>query len=126
MKVERLFYKCNVCGNIVGLIQNGGGELVCCGQPMQKLEANTTDAANEKHVPVIERSGNNVKVQVGSIEHPMLNEHYIQWIMVAQDGCTQRVELKSGQKPVAEFTVGDGPVSVYEYCNLHSLWTADA
>lgn len=126
MKYERNFYKCNVCGNIVGLIHNGGGPLNCCGQAMEKLEPNTSDGAGEKHVPAVTRSGNTLKVQIGSVEHPMLDEHFIQWIMVAQEDSTHRVALKPGQKPTAEFTINDGPASVYEYCNLHGLWVADA
>lgn len=126
MKVERKFFKCEICGNMVGLIQNGGGELVCCGQPMKLLEPNTVDAANEKHVPFVKREGNKLHVQVGEVEHPMLDEHYIQWIMVAQDDRTQRAYLKPGSKPVADFDVHDGAVTVYEYCNLHGLWSADA
>lgn len=125
MKYERNFYKCNVCGNIVGLINNGGGTLSCCGQTMEKLVPNTSDGAGEKHVPAIERAGNTVKVQIGEVEHPMVDEHFIQWILLAQEDKTQRVALKPGIKPVAEFIVNDGPVTVYEYCNLHGLWAAE-
>src|SRR5690554_5555818 len=97
----REFYRCSICGNIVELIENGGGELVCCGQPMDLLEANTTDAATEKHVPVLSKEGNTLKVAVGSVDHPMVEEHYIQWICVVQDNRTQRADLKPGDAPKA-------------------------
>lgn len=120
------FYRCNVCGNIVGLIHEGGGELVCCGKPMALLTANTTDAATEKHVPVFSLDENNLTVTVGDVEHPMLEEHYIQWIMVTQDGHTQRQELAPNEKPQAKFIIdGSKPFAVYEYCNLHGLWKAE-
>jgi superoxide reductase len=94
---------------------------------MQLLAANSTDAAAEKHVPVIERSGDTVTVSVGSVPHPMLDEHFIQWILVAQDGFTQRAALKPGAEPKATFKVAAGaPVTAYEYCNLHGLWVAEA
>ncbi len=126
MHNQRDFYRCDICGNIVAMIEDGGGELVCCGEPMKLLKANTTDAATEKHVPVCKRDGNKLNVVVGSVPHPMTEEHYIQWIAIAQDSLTQHVALKPGQEPAAEFTVGDGPITVYEYCNLHGLWKAEA
>ncbi len=119
------FYRCSICGNIVGMIEDGGGELVCCGQPMDLLKANTTDAATEKHVPVLTRDGNVLTVKVGSVDHPMAEEHYIQWICVVQGNRTQRAALKPGEAPMAEFVIGDGPVVAYEYCNLHGLWKAE-
>lgn len=125
MQFERKFYRCDICGNLVGLIEDGGGELVCCGEPMRLLTANTTDAATEKHVPELKREGNKLFVQVGSVPHPMIEAHYIQWICVAQAGRTQRVQLKPGQEPAAEFILQDGPAVVYEYCNLHGLWQAE-
>lgn len=119
-------YRCSVCGNIVGLINEGGGELVCCGQPMELLKANTSDGATEKHVPVIELDGDCLTVKVGSTAHPMTPEHYIQWIIAAQDGHTQRIELTPDDEPTAKFTVdGSKPFTVYEYCNLHGLWKAE-
>ncbi|MBP8989146.1 MAG: desulfoferrodoxin [Clostridia bacterium] len=125
MELQRKFYRCEICGNLVGLIQDGGGELVCCGKPMTLLVANTTDAATEKHVPVCTREGNKLHVVVGSVPHPMIEAHYIQWICVAQAGKTQRTVLKPGQAPEADFLIEDGPAVVYEYCNLHGLWKAD-
>ena len=125
MANERKFFRCNVCGNLVGLILEGGGELVCCGQPMELLVANTVDAAKEKHVPAASRKGAKLAVQVGSVPHPMVPEHYIMWIAVAQGDRLQIASLKPGEAPAAEFEIGDGPAVVYEYCNLHSLWKAE-
>ena len=118
------FYRCEVCGNIVELLHNGGGELVCCGQPMKELVANTTDAATEKHVPFVKVEGNKVLVQVGETIHPMLPEHYITWIIVQTDTRVLRANLTPGNKPKAEFVLNEGEkaVAVYEYCNLHGLW----
>ncbi|MFC1682487.1 desulfoferrodoxin [Nanoarchaeota archaeon] len=109
-------YKCEICGNIVEVVHAGGGELVCCGQQMVLQKENTVDASLEKHVPVIE--GN--KVKVGSVEHPMTEEHYIEWIE-ASDGKTRaKVFLKPEDKPEAEFCFE--PVSARAYCNLHGVW----
>jgi superoxide reductase len=122
------FYRCNHCGNIFGVIKDAGVTPVCCGEPMEELVANTTDAAQEKHVPVIERDGVTVTVKVGSVPHPMLEEHFIQWIVINQGDLTQRKALKPGDAPEATFTVSDATakVTAYEYCNLHGLWTAEA
>lgn len=125
MQSTRDFYRCSICGNLVGMINNGGGELVCCGQPMILLKANSTDAATEKHVPVATRTGSNLHVAVGSVAHPMTEAHYIQWICIAQGNRTQRVSLEPGQEPEADFVIGDGPLIIYEYCNLHGLWKAE-
>ena len=125
MSAAKEFYRCSICGNLVGVINHGGGELVCCGQPMNLLQANTSDGAVEKHVPVGTRSGNQLHVAVGSVAHPMTEAHYIQWICVAQGNKTQRVALQPGQAPAADFVIEDGPVTIYEYCNLHGLWKAE-
>ena len=118
------FYRCEKCGNMVALIKNGGGTLTCCGQAMTKLEANSTDAAQEKHVPVITREDGKIKVVVGSVPHPMLPEHHIEWIALATDEKVEIVYLQPGAEPKEEFTdVASG--TVYEYCNLHGLWKAD-
>ena len=110
-------YKCEVCGNIVEVVHASSGQLVCCGQPMKLQEENTTDAATEKHVPVIEGK----KVKIGSVEHPMQEVHYIEWIeATSADGQIVKVFLKPGDKPEAEFPFE--PVSAREYCNLHGLW----
>lgn len=116
-------YKCNVCGNIIELIYNGGGPLVCCGQPMELLKEKNTDEGLEKHVPVIERTATGVKVKVGSIPHPMEDAHYIQWIEILADGIAYRKFLKPRDKPEAEFCIKAQNISAREYCNLHGLWT---
>ncbi len=125
MSNQRKFLKCNRCGNMVGVIEDSGMQIICCGQPMTELAANTTDAAQEKHVPVAVREGSVLKVNVGSVNHPMLEEHHISWIAVAQDGKTQRKALEKTGSPSAEFCVEDGPATVYAYCNLHGLWSAE-
>ncbi|MFZ5596320.1 MAG: desulfoferrodoxin [Bacillota bacterium] len=118
-------YKCGVCGNIVEVIHAGKGELVCCNRPMTLLVENTVDAAREKHVPVIEKSGDRVKVTVGSVAHPMEEKHYIEWVELIVDGKSYRKFLKPGETPVAEFCVPDGKViEAREYCNLHGAWKA--
>ena len=122
MKEKAIFYRCELCGNIVGLIKDGGGELVCCGKPMVKLEPNTVDAAQEKHVPVYEKKGDILSVQVGSVEHPMTAEHYIEWIAVETPDMMQRHVLAPGEKPRAEFHVNSDEIEVFAYCNLHGLW----
>jgi superoxide reductase len=119
-----IFYRCEICGNIVALIKNGGGELVCCGQPMTKLEPNTTDGAREKHVPVISKGDGKIKVAVGAVLHPMLQEHHIEWIAVDNGERMDIVHLKPGMEPIAEF--GNAIIgAAYAYCNLHGLWTAE-
>ncbi|MDR2611113.1 MAG: desulfoferrodoxin [Clostridiales Family XIII bacterium] len=122
------FYRCNHCGNIFEVVKDAGVTPLCCGEPMEKLAANTTDAAVEKHVPVIEKDGDTVTVKVGSVPHPMLEEHYIQWVVIAQNGLIQRAALKPGGAPEATFKIADAdaPVTAYEYCNLHGLWAAEA
>ncbi len=117
-------YKCNVCGNIVEMLHTGAGELVCCGEPMQLKTENTEDAAEEKHVPVIEKTDNGVKVSVGSTLHPMEEEHYIEWIEIIADGKVYRQNLKPGDQPIAEFTVQADNIVAREYCNLHGMWKA--
>lgn len=118
-------YKCPVCGNIVEVLHADAGILVCCGQDMNLLTENTVDAAAEKHVPVIEVAGNTVKVQVGSVAHPMLDEHYIEWIELVADGKSYTQFLKPGEAPAATFEVaGATNLSVREYCNLHGHWSA--
>ncbi len=112
-------YKCEVCGNIVEVLHKGEGTLVCCDQPMKLQDENTQDAALEKHVPVIE--GN--KVKIGSIEHPMEEAHYIEWIEASDDKQTSKIFLKPGQAPEAEFSFT--PISARAYCNLHGLWKSE-
>jgi len=115
-------YKCNVCGNIVEVLHGGAGELVCCGKPMENLEAKTADAATEKHVPVIERVEGGIKVKVGSVPHPMEEKHCIEWIEIIADGKAYRQFLGPGVEPEAVFNVEAGSVTAREYCNVHGLW----
>ncbi|MEG0919442.1 MAG: desulfoferrodoxin family protein [Bacilli bacterium] len=117
------FLRCEHCGNIVGMIHDSGVPVVCCGEPMKELVANTTDAATEKHVPVVSVDGNKIVAKVGDVEHPMLEEHFIQWIYLETENGGQRKALKPGMVPEATFVLeNDKPVAVYEYCNLHGLW----
>ncbi len=117
-------YKCEVCGNIVEVVHEGAGVLVCCGKPMVRLVENTTDAAVEKHIPVIEKSEDGYFVKVGTVEHPMEETHYIEWIELIADGRAYRAFLKPGDKPEAFFKVQAEEITVREYCNLHGLWKA--
>ena len=117
------FYRCAKCGNIVVKYVDGGGELVCCGEPMAIIDPNTTDAAQEKHVPAVTVDGDKSIVNVGSVDHPMEEKHFIQWIyVVTEDGVIARC-LNPGDAPRAEIVLGgQKPIEVYEYCNLHGLW----
>ncbi len=120
-------YTCPICGNRVEIIHQGAGELVCCGQPMQKVVAGTSDGAAEKHVPVIEKIDGGYRVKIGSVEHPSTEAHYIEWIelICLPCGTVQRHYLKPGDKPEAVFTTGAERVQAREYCNLHGLWQAE-
>lgn len=123
MKKEPKFFKCKHCGNIITLIHESGAPLVCCGEPIAELFANTTEAATEKHLPVVTVEGNTVTVAVGSVDHPMLLEHFIQWVYLETDKGLQVKYLEPGEKPQAIFELKDEkPVAAYEYCNLHGLW----
>jgi len=124
MSNERKFYKCSRCGNIIGYLKKTEADVMCCGEKMQEMEPNTADAAVEKHVPVAKREGGILTVTVGSVSHPMTDEHHIAWIIAADGDRTQRVALASYQPPTAEFFVSDSLVTVYAYCNLHGLWEA--
>jgi superoxide reductase len=116
-------YKCPICGNIVEVLHGAAGILTCCGQGMALMTENTTDAATEKHVPVVTVSGSTVHVQVGSVPHPMQDEHYIEWIELIADGISYTRLLAPGQAPEATFEVaGTSNLSVREYCNLHGHW----
>jgi superoxide reductase len=118
-------YRCEVCGNIVEVLHGGSGQLVCCGKPMKLLVENTTDAAKEKHVPVIERVAEGIKVKVGSVAHPMEEKHYIEWIELVADGRVYRSFLSPGMAPEAVFSVKAEKVWAREYCNLHGLWKGE-
>jgi len=116
---------CNVCTNIVEVVRGGGGTLVCCGKPMDLLKENSTDAAQEKHVPVIEKMDRGIKVTVGAAAHPMEEKHFIEWIEVLADGKIYRQTLKPGDAPSAGFPIEDEQVSARALCNLHGLWKAE-
>ncbi len=118
------FYKCPICGNIVGLIDGDGKRLSCCGKPMEELTANTVDAATEKHVPVYEVNGDEMIVRVGEVSHPMEENHYIMWIALVEETKTTRVSLKPGDVPEVKFPYVKG-ASIYAYCNLHGLWKSE-
>lgn len=118
-------YKCMVCGNIVEVLHSGDGELVCCGEPMKKLVAKTTDEGREKHVPMIERVDDGIKVKVGSVPHPMEEKHYIEWIEILADGKAYRQFLNPGDAPQAEFGIEASAVTAREHCNIHGLWEGE-
>jgi len=119
---ERLqVYKCELCGNIIEVLTGAGGELVCCGQPMELLDEQTADATTEKHVPVLEKINGGVKVTVGSVPHPMEEKHHIEWIEVLKNGKVCRKYLKPGDAPEAMFCGGDDVIA-REHCNVHGLW----
>lgn len=121
--VERFqVYKCSICGNIVEVLHVGGGILVCCGKEMELLKAKTEDVGKEKHVPVIEKTGNTVKIKVGSVPHPMEEKHYIEWVELITDGNTYIKFLKPGDKPEVEFEVKSDNIRARAYCNVHGLW----
>ena len=124
MTQRNQIYKCEICGNIVAVVHEGKGQLVCCGQPMKLLEENTVDAAKEKHVPVIEKTADGFKVKVGSVAHPMEEKHYIEWIELIAAGKTYRQFLKPGDAPEAVFCIEAAEVTAREHCNLHGLWKA--
>ena len=120
-------FKCTKCGNMISYLNKDACDVKCCGETMVEVVPNTTDAAGEKHVPVIEVDGNIVTVKVGSVEHPMMDAHYIQWIALDSEQGRQRKILNPGDALVAVFALvdGDKPVAAYEYCNLHGLWKAE-
>ncbi len=115
-------YLCEICGNIVEMVHEGAGTLVCCGQPMTLLEEQTADATTEKHVPVIEKTDDGVKVTVGSIPHPMIDEHYIEWIEIIADGKAYREFLSPGDAPEASFCISAEEITAREHCSIHGLW----
>lgn len=118
------FFKCNVCGNFVELINEGGGELVCCGEPMEELKPKTSDEGMEKHVPVVSKEDNKVTIEIGSVPHPMTEAHHIEWIIVKYNNKIERAKLKHDGEPVATFVIDEDvkEMEVYEYCNIHGLW----
>ncbi|MGN1047117.1 MAG: desulfoferrodoxin family protein [Eubacteriales bacterium] len=124
--MKQKFYICKHCGNIIAMVNDEGVPVMCCGEKMSEIVPGTTEAATEKHIPVYELDGNLVKVKVGSVEHPMLPEHYIEWVSLQTKQGNQRKSLKPGDKPEVCFAICDGDEveAVYAYCNLHSLWKA--
>ncbi len=122
MTARLQIYKCEICGNIVSVLHEGADALVCCGEPMNLLEENTTDAAREKHVPVIEKVEGGFKVMVGSVPHPMEEKHYIEWVEVVVGDRTCRAFLKPGVKPEATFNIDADKITAREHCNVHGLW----
>jgi superoxide reductase len=119
-----IFYRCEKCGNMVAQIKDGGGTLTCCGQAMTALDANTTDASQEKHVPEVTKEDGKIKVSIGSVLHPSLPEHYIEWIALVTEDKIELVNLQPGMVPKAEFAeITSG--TVYEYCNIHGLWKVE-
>lgn len=120
------FFICRRCGNLIGMVQDAGIPIVCCGEKMEALVANTVEASGEKHVPVATVEGDTVKVNVGSVDHPMIPEHLIEWIYLETENGGQRKVLKAGDKPNVSFCLGgDKAVAVYAYCNLHGLWKTE-
>jgi superoxide reductase len=116
-------YKCAVCGNIVEVVHSGVGQLVCCNQPMQLQTAKNQDQGSEKHVPVSEQSANEVTIKVGSVPHPMDEDHYIEWVELIPEGQVLRQTLKPGAEPKAKFLVPASAGKARAYCNIHGLWT---
>ncbi len=124
--MEMKFYRCAHCGQIVAIVKGTGVPIMCCGEKMQEIIPGTTEAATEKHIPVYTVEGNKVFVTVGEVEHPMLPEHYIEWVSLKTKLGNQRKALKPGDAPKTCFSLCDGDEveAVYAYCNLHSLWKA--
>lgn len=121
------YYICEHCGNIIEYVKDSGVPIMCCGQKMTEIVPGTSDGAVEKHVPVVTVSGNEILVQVGSVEHPMVEEHYIEWIVIQTEKGSQKVRLAAGDEPKAKFLLAenDRPISAYAYCNLHGLWKSE-
>ena len=120
------FYICGHCGNLVGMVKDAGVPLMCCGQKMTYLEPNTVEASAEKHIPAVTVEGDKLIVNVGSVDHPMLPEHFIEWVYVETEAGGQRKALKPGDEPNVTFALGDDKAkAVYAYCNLHGLWKID-
>lgn len=123
--MENRFYICKHCGNIIGMVNSAGVPIVCCGEPMEELIPNSVDASQEKHVPAVTVEGDTVTVEIGSAAHPMLPEHYIEWVYLQTEQGGQRKALKPGQEPKAVFVLKDDKaVAAYAYCNLHGLWVS--
>jgi superoxide reductase len=123
---EQKFFKCDHCGNLLGLIHNAGVPMICCGEKMKELIPNTVEAAVEKHLPVFEKDGDTIIVSVGSVLHPMTEEHHIEFVYLQTEHGGQRKFIKLGADPVVKFALADDkPICVFAYCNLHGLWKAN-
>ena len=119
-------YKCSLCGNIVEVMYDGGGTLMCCATEMDCMEENIVDAAKEKHIPVLTKTDNGYEVKVGEVEHPSEEKHYIEWIeLILNDGQSLEKFINPGEHPIAQFTTNAEVVTVRTYCNLHGLWKAN-
>ena len=120
------FYICEHCGNMIGMIHDAGVPMMCCGKKMTRLEPGVVEASHEKHIPVVKVEGNVVNVEIGSVEHPMIEAHSILWVYLQTDKGGQRKNLEVGKAPKVSFALADEkPLAVYAYCNLHGLWKAD-
>lgn len=120
------FYICRHCGNLVEMINSSGVPMICCGEKMEELRPNTTEASGEKHLPTVKVEGNVLTATVGSVEHPMDAAHYIEWIVVETENGVLRRDLKPGERPVATFDLGnDKALAVYAWCNMHGLWMTE-
>lgn len=120
------FYICRTCGKIIETVKNGAPDTVCCGKPMELLVPNTSEGAGEKHLPAVKVEEEKVLVNVGEVDHPMQDVHYIEWVVLETDKGIYRRNLKPGDKPSAVFVLNDEkPVAVYAYCNLHGLWKTE-
>ncbi len=119
------FYICRHCGNQIQIVKNAGVPVMCCGEKMHELVPNTTEAAGEKHLPVVTLDGGKVTVNVGAVNHPMLEEHFIEWVYVETENGGIRRELKPGSEPIVSISLDEKPTAVYAYCNLHGLWAVE-
>lgn len=125
-KMKERFYICRHCGNLIGVINDAGVPIMCCGQKMEALIPNTSEGAGEKHLPVVNVKGNTVEVCIGEVAHPMSEEHFIQWVYLETENGGQRRAFKPGDTPKVTFCTGDDQaVAVYAYCNLHGLWKTE-
>lgn len=122
MSKKNEIYKCQSCGNIIEILHSGPGELVCCGNPMVLQVENTVDASREKHLPVVEKTANGILIKVGSVPHPMEEQHFIEWVEIIAEGRVYRQTLKPGDAPEALFPAVNGEIVVREYCSLHGQW----
>ena len=123
---DKKFYICEHCGNVIEMVKDSGVPVMCCGQKMSLLEPGVVEASHEKHIPVVEVQGEKVFVNVGSVDHPMTEEHSILWVYLQTDKGGYRKNLESGKEPKAVFSLNDEkPVAVYAYCNLHGLWKSE-